>query len=212
MSKKIVVSFDPGWILSRKDDDSMPVDAFIAKLKQVMNVQILQDSVMDCELVLCNDELSNDEIESKVKAVIMQTFVVVDLQNVAQITVSDYEEPIPEVDLDMDSDFFSLDDDENDAEDNGEQERLNLIAAAHNDINNLVGADEFKALADECMKVAPGLVKHNTLEAFTHRALLVSINDGNGLSTYLQMYAKLIGALGLFNFSSSKTRVLNIKI
>ena len=32
MLKKISVSFDPDWILTRKDDAVMPVDAFLESL------------------------------------------------------------------------------------------------------------------------------------------------------------------------------------
>ena len=204
MLKKISVSFDPTWILTRKDDTNMPVDAFIAHLGQALKIKVIYDSVMECEILINEDGLGEAALLEKVTSVIMQTFQVSDIQDVAQIAVQDYVEQEPIVLTNE----VSVDEGEQvvpevpEAPEKAPKE--DPVEAAYRAIDNLVGAEEFKSLAAECVKVAPGLLKHKTVEVFTRQSLLVAINDGNGLSTYLQMYANLLSALGLFQFQSTR--------
>ena len=67
-------------------------------------------------------------------------------------------------------------------------------------IRKLVGAAEFKELAEECMKVAPYLQHEEMKEVFTNRCYLISINDGHGLSTCLGLFAYLTEELKLFQY------------
>lgn len=69
-------------------------------------------------------------------------------------------------------------------------------------IRNLIGAGEFKALAEEISKIAPVIAKNETYDILTSRAYLFSIGDGNGLSTYLSLFADLMEELGLFTFDA----------
>lgn len=71
-------------------------------------------------------------------------------------------------------------------------------------IQALVGADEFKKLAEELVAVAPQIRKHDTRRAFAFQNYLFAINDGYGLSTCLELFAELIEELGLFGFKSGK--------
>lgn len=59
-------------------------------------------------------------------------------------------------------------------------------------IDSLVGAEEFKTLAREIIKVAPQIKKTNTLDAFTNQCYVFSIGDGCGLTTYLNILADII--------------------
>ncbi len=74
------------------------------------------------------------------------------------------------------------------------------IPAALEQIRALIGAQEFKALCEECACVAPEIRRHKTFAAFSHRSYLFAINPGNGLSTCLSLFAKLLGELELFRF------------
>lgn len=68
------------------------------------------------------------------------------------------------------------------------------------EIRALIGAQEFKALCEECACVAPEIRRHKTFSAFSHRSYLFAINAGNGLSTCLALFAKLLDELGIFHF------------
>ena len=64
-------------------------------------------------------------------------------------------------------------------------------------IENLVGADEFKALARELSAVAPFAKQSGWIDCVLNQNYLFSINTGYGLSTVLSLFAGLLGELGL---------------
>lgn len=66
-------------------------------------------------------------------------------------------------------------------------------------ISELVGAEEFKALAEEIVSIAPQIIKYSTQNVFARQSYLFSINDGCGLSTYVSLFAKLVDELGIFD-------------
>ena len=72
------------------------------------------------------------------------------------------------------------------------------LAKVRKKINAMVGGDAFKALAEEIITVAPQLIKNNQQNVLLSRTYLISINDGYGLSTYLQVFSELIQALEIF--------------
>ena len=73
-----------------------------------------------------------------------------------------------------------------------------------NKISRLVGGEEFKSLARECVHIAPRLKKYNAEDSFIHRSYLFSINEGDGLTTYLNLFADLLEEVDLFSFASSE--------
>lgn len=85
-----------------------------------------------------------------------------------------------EEDDDENSDLFGDSDD--DAEEEGAIDRIRKV----------VGALEFKALAEEIVNVADEIKRTKTYEVFNHRCYLFSIGDGCGLTTYLELLARLI--------------------
>lgn len=80
-----------------------------------------------------------------------------------------------------------------------------------NKIRTLVGASEFKSLAEEIALIAPVLAKSGCYDILATRSYLFSIGDGNGLTTYLNLFADLLDELGLFSFDPN-TRVIEHKI
>lgn len=64
-------------------------------------------------------------------------------------------------------------------------------------IDALVGCEEFKALAREISDISTQVIQNKTQNIFSHQCYLFSINDGNGLSTYLKLFADLIKELNI---------------
>lgn len=64
-------------------------------------------------------------------------------------------------------------------------------------VEGLVGADEFKALVKEIIRVAPQIIERKTFDSFHYQCFLFSINDGYGLSTYLDLLSKVITMSGI---------------
>ena len=73
-------------------------------------------------------------------------------------------------------------------------------------INALVGATEFKALAKEIIDIADEIKSTDTYEVFTNQCYLFSIGDGCGLTTYLELFAKLVSDKKLCDMSSRPVR------
>lgn len=96
--KKIILNLRDTWVLTKRNDDVLPIQAFIGYLKEVFSAEVLHASLTDCEVV-----------------------------------------------------------------------------------------------------VAPGLIKNRAVDAFLHQSYLFSINEGNGTSTYLYLFAQLLQALGLYD-------------
>lgn len=78
-------------------------------------------------------------------------------------------------------------------------------------INSLVGAEEFKALASEIAVIAPLVRKYETFEVFNFQSYLFSINDGFGLTTYLELLCGVLEENGLFKCDSAR-RCVEIKL
>ncbi len=86
------------------------------------------------------------------------------------------------------------------------------IKTASDKAEELIGAADFKALAKEIRTIAPIIKKYDTYEAITNRCYLVSINDGCGLSTYLELFADLLAETELFKFNPRGPRVNEVKL
>ncbi len=71
-------------------------------------------------------------------------------------------------------------------------------------IENLVGSEEFKELAREIDSISAQIKKHRTFSVFANRSYLFSINDGCGLSTYLELLRDLMTECGVFRFAEGE--------
>ena len=230
MQKKIVVSFDSTWILSKRDEAVLPVEAFVENIKKTLGVTVLDTSLTECELVFADDKLTGDELKQKVLNLVKQQFGMDTVEGIVECVVSDYTQvnDVPKKDEKktekkeeappQDQDLFAEDDEsdllsdllisEDVFEDEGSEAQMERILEK---LSGLIGADEFKHLAEECIKVAPGLVKHGTVEALTHRSYLFAINEGSGLTTYLELLADLLAELKLV-FLDRRRRVCECKL
>lgn len=202
MQKKITLSFDSAWVLSKRNNDILPVDAFVSIIKEIFDAEVINKSLTDCEIVIKNEEADESEISGRVYGVLKDKFAVEDVEKIVEYHISDFvAEQQPQDVIEEASE--------------GKKETVsageNKTEAVLDKINALIGAEEFKELASECVRVAPGLLKHNTVEAFTHQCYIFAINDGNGLTTYLELFASLLSQLKLFKFNE-KSKVAEEKL
>ena len=205
--KKLSLSFDSLWVLSKKDEDVLPVEAIIELLKDKLDMEVIYSNFTDCELLIKSEEADSDTIKATVENILKEKFLIDENSDVVDISVTDYEkgaEKQEETDDKASETKSVLSTIENTKPDDS-------YKAVMEKINALIGAVEFKALAEECVKLAPGIKKYNTFEVFNHQSYIFSINDGNGLTTYLELFAELLESLGLFEFGS-KDKVVEEKL
>lgn len=69
-------------------------------------------------------------------------------------------------------------------------------------IDQMVGGMAFKSLVKEIIKIAPQITQNKTYDIFTHQSYIFAINDGNGLTTYLNLLHELLGTLGILGQGS----------
>lgn len=72
-------------------------------------------------------------------------------------------------------------------------------------ISNLIGAEEFKRLADDISTVAPSLVKRENQEVFRYQSYLFSVGEGMGMSTYAKLLGLVAGHSGLVRMDENNT-------
>lgn len=71
-------------------------------------------------------------------------------------------------------------------------------------MRSLIGAEEFKALAEELAAVAPRIRQTGARRAFLSQHYLFAIGEGCGLTTALERLADLVESLGLYTFPGKK--------
>ncbi len=213
--KKGVLSFDSAWVLSKKEDDTLPVDAFLTALGKRLTIEVVSASLTECEWVV-KEEITDEALQAAVNEVLRSLYAI-DLSsdvvsyalsecgdNQAKGGIADASSAPMEGTPIQASTGGILDKSDATQTAGGDTSRVEALMTT---IRGLIGAEDFKALCEECVRMAPGIAKYNTYEAFTHQSYLFAINDGNGLTTYLELFAQLVEALGLFTFASRDNRI-----
>lgn len=225
---KIELTLDSFWVLSKKGEDVLPMETIIEKLKEKYKVNIIFSSLTECEAVL-PEKVDAAAVEREIAALICSQFQLAADSDVFSLKVLECSEPAEKKEeTEMESPVEEAPAGNAEKTEQAEPPKRDLLAfmrgGAQEDeapkknekpaierIEALIGAEEFKALARECVQVAPGIRKHGAFDAFTHRSYLISVNDGYGFSTCLELFADLVQELGLFEVSSKK-RVVEEKL
>lgn len=203
--KKIILEFDGAWVLGYRDSDRLPVEAFIDYfVKQIReSVEVSKTSFTECELIVKEPDINSDEIVAIIKNILTEKMNIKEFEDVVKFNVLSFK---------ANEKFNFSDNSKNisNASQFKKKENEHSLPAKEK-IKDLIGADDFKALAKEVEAIAPGIIKHKTFETFAFQNYLFSINDGCGLTTYLNLFAEIIEELNLFKFRS-KQKVVEEKL
>lgn len=202
---KFRVSFSPEWVLSKRGDKVLPVELLISKFREAEGFRIISSSLTECTLVAAFPEGKDiSEIEKSITDTVCGLY---DGEQIKfQLKAEKYIEEEAEIKTDekkteKKNPFASAGRAKPKAEKKPVMERIEA----------LIGADEFKALCRETVKIAPVVRKYETFDTVTSRCCLISINDGCGLSTYLRLYAELLEYEELFSIES-QTPVVEVSL
>ena len=214
------IVFSQSWILKQRGSKVLPIDWLVSEIKKQYSVTGIKTKISECEGdIELTSPIDGEELQNKLNMLIIDEYSLDADDNVFKVEVSVCDkEPAKAEDK---AEAPAPKHDEQPAE---KKEPVKVPASAPkiekkaedrsdplDEINKLVGAAEFKELAQECAKIAPALINNNTVDSFTSRAYLVSVNSGYGMSTYLELFADLMVSLGLFEFTS-KARVVEITL
>lgn len=201
------ISFAQNWILSKRGNEVLPPDLVIQKIREKFELYNECIKVSYCSGVIeLSDEVSVDFVVDEIEKIMLNEYSLDRNSDVYSIEINDYQEP-EEKEKEPDKDKEkAVDQSEAPTKTEG-SEKFERTDEALVDVSELVGAGDFKLLVEEVKKMAPELIKNNIVDSFSSRAYIISINEGFGLTTYLNSFADLIESTGLFNFKS-KTKIV----
>ena len=190
---KFRLIFDPAWVLTKRGDGALPVEKFVEQVTEKLDANILTSNLTECTgVVTLPEDIGLVELENKVREIVGALYEGENFR--FDIKVEQAEEPV---------------NDETEPEKKSAHEPIILpdkkakVEANADEISKkideLIGAQEFKEFACETIQIAPVVRKYGSFDTITERCCLISINDGCGLSTYLELYAELLESLKLFS-------------
>lgn len=219
MMKNIKIEFDAKWILSKREESVLPVEAITKMLKAEFESEIIYSDLTTCEVVIDNQKFDDEQCKTRIIDFLTSNFKVPIYDNVFTIVVCDYALPKEKLEI-SESDDIHIEYNQaktnnenidtikaNDNKTNGDAPKKSAIELC----NDLIGADEFKKLVNECSIIAPGICAHDVRDAFTARSYLFSINSGYGFSTYAELFLSVVEELDLFK-SASKNKIVELTL
>lgn len=197
---KLVISLSGSWVLSHREDDILPVDYLIKVVGDKFAGKLEVEDSGITELVLnVKGSDSADTIVSQIRKIFCEHYSLADDNSVLLIKTH------------LAKDEVSSEPEKKPAEQQkqnsepGESTETNDASGmekALDEIDKLVGAEEFKALAKEIVDIAPQIIKNKTFDILSYQAYLFSVNDGYGLTTYLSALENLLKSLNINGTSS----------
>ena len=232
MAKLIKITLNEDWVLSQQDSDLLPIDAICKMLEEKLGVKEYDErSFSTLSFSIDEDKVASakEEIKNLIKVEFATEKVddILSLEEEGGATESsDEDEGLTTDDLmDMlfgDDDLFDGKKEESKAEAPKPEAPKKEESApvdprelpSYKKIMALIGCEEFKSLVEELVTVAPQIKKNNTYGLIKNQSFIFSINDGCGLTTYLNLFKELICELGIrgSELSAKKVGVCEIKL
>lgn len=224
--KKFIIELDSTWVLAHRNDDELPITAIKAELSKDKTLIIKEASLTSMTVIYTEDTADYSGLKSCVLRLFKSRYPEDKPKEVLTFKsgIADDEDQTDKKTDESDDDTEKremlerrrrellkrisreMEDGDEDDDDDEENESTEKVSDAMYKIDELVGAIEFKALAKEIISIADEIKRTNTYEVFTNQCYLFSIGDGCGLSTYLELFAKLISDKKLCNMSSHPVR------
>ncbi len=186
--KKLTVFFSNAFVLEQHAKTGLiPAKIVLEHLQATYEVQVLESSFMYITVAVKNENATKEDLLACAWDCMKAKFGVTpeNADDRVRCTVTDKKEEETEEKPDAEA----LE------EENPNTETLDRI-------RGLVGAEDFKELAEELAAVAPLLIRHKAEDTFTNLAYLWAINDGCGLSTCHKLLTLLARDLKLMKFDT----------
>lgn len=187
MRIEVIVAIESDWADAHAKDRVKPLTALMHYLRRLSSVEVTPGGIYQFTVSFDPEMVSEETLLSKIKNHMSMRYPEDDIEQILRVELKS---PTPEEDdIPILSEFWA---DDEDGEAAMPRQKEPVLPDPMEKIRALVGAEEFKALAEECVRVAPGLIKHNALDTFVRQCYLFAINDGEGLSTYLDLFGELL--------------------
>ena len=197
---KLVISLSGSWVLSHREDDILPVDYLIKVVGDKFAGKLEVEDSGITELVLnVKGSDSADTIVSQIRKIFCEHYSLEDDNSVLLIKTHLAKD---EVSSEPEKKPAEQQKQNSEPGDSTETNDASGMEKALDEIDKLVGAEEFKALAKEIVDIAPQIIKNKTFDILSYQAYLFSVNDGYGLTTYLSALENLLKSLNINGASS----------
>ena len=196
MKKKLIVELDGQWVLSHRQDEILPIAAIESELKALDVFECDEGSLTSLFILFDENNIGAEEAKSKIESAFLSKYPQEKVKEILSIQIEDYEESSIEPEIEEDDEESELD------EPKQKEQKADVLQR----INSLVGAADFKSLAKEIAELSPEIKRAGTYEVFFNQCYLFSIGEGRGLTTYLTLFAQLIGELGLCKMNTNPVR------
>ena len=201
MKKVLIVNFSGGWVLNRISDPERPnkvVEGFLTAT-YADKVVVQKGSFTQVKAEFDDAQIPETEIVEKTQSFIRAKYELAVNTDVFSVVVEAAQEKPAER---IEAEGAKSEDATAEAKpltttlskEAPKEEEKDQVAEVMKAIDSVIGGDEFKSIAKEIAAIAPGVIETKTEEVFTYQSYLFSINDGYGLSEYLNLLAKLISA------------------
>ena len=202
MKKALYLIFNSSWLLRKKNEFPLLVEIFSEHFKKIYDVEILEKGLMCYTAVIKKEDESPNEILANTQKILKDVFGVEDINDVCKWDIKDYAEEKKTEKFETFGEL--LDDISDEKEPDLAANRKAEIAHLKYELSQLIGAEEFKELVNECISVSDILINQGDAEIFARRSYVFAINDGYGLTTYLELFAKAVNKLGLFKINERR--------
>ncbi len=225
--KKFIVELDSTWVLAHRNDDELPIATIKAELTKNSTLIVKETSLTSMTVIYTDNNADYSGLKRRVTEIFKSRYpkdnpkdVLTFMSGIVEDEGQADKKP-EETDTEAESQEKlerrrrellkrisreMAEDDDDDDDDDEDSDSSENVSEAIDKINELVGAAEFKALAKEIVGIADEIKRTDTYEVFTNQCYLFSIGDGCGLTTYLELFAKLISDKKLCNMSSHPVR------
>lgn len=180
--KMLIASVDGDWVLRHRGDPVLPIPYIENSLRKTYGdkILILGTSFVDIRVAINDKSLSFEGLQTYIEDIFSNRYLFDPDEGEVRFAIA-------EENSDGDEETAGV----------YTQPEPSPLEKCLAETEQLVGAESFKELAHEIATIAPRISENRTYDSFTHRAYLFSVNDGNGLTTYLDILARLIGAAGI---------------
>ena len=196
MKKLLIVELNGQWVLSHREDEILPIAAIESALNALDVFKCDESSLTSLFILFDENNIGVEEAKSKIESAFLSKYPQENIKEILSIQIEDHVESseLPETEEDAAE--------ANVEEPKHKEQKTDVLQR----IYSLVGAMEFKLLAKEIAELSPEIKRSGTHEVFFNQCYLFSIGEGRGLTTYLTLFAQLIGEMGLCKMNINPVR------
>lgn len=218
MKRVLTIELAGDWVFERRGDDTLPVAALENELKGSPAFEVKESSLTSLTLSVKGEGADEAQLRAAVLKIFGKLYPDADGNSIVTVRIEENAEDAPEEEQEAEEVQPESVKRQPEAagqaargEEPEEEQEEDKAAAVLQEIGALVGAAEFKALASEIAKLAPAVIERKTFDVISHRSYLFSVGEGYGLTTCLELLAKLFSALKLAKMRYNKT-VMEVRL